>query len=301
MHPPLSTLLARTRPVLLDGAMGTELQRRGVNVGLPLWSAHALMEHPDVVLQIHEDYLNAGAQIITTNTFRTTRRVFSQAGLPDRSALLTRQAVELALTARAEHHGRTILIAGSMAPLEDCYHPERVPAADDLRREHEQHALRLANAGVDLLLLETMGTIREARAACIAARQTGLEVVVSFLCTKDGRLYGGESITEAVKAIAPNGPAAFSLNCISPRFIAPALASLQEATHLPVAVYGNVGTPGGEHGASFSVDVTAEEYCEFARQWIDQDVAILGGCCGTTPDYIERLNTSLIRNQRKDE
>jgi len=278
--------------------MGTELQRRGMDVGLPLWSARALMENPDCVLQIHKEYLAAGAQILSTNTFRSTRRVFAQAGLADRSAELTRLAVDLAQRARTTFNAHPILIAGSMAPLEDCYHPERVPDEEALHREHGEHARRLVAAGVDFLLLETMGTIREAYAACSAALHTGVEAVVSFLCTGEGRLYGGESLMEAVSAIAPLGPSAFSLNCLSPRLLAPVLTILQSATTLPIAVYANVGKPGGERGEPFTVDVTPEEYCDFARLWRNQGIAIIGGCCGTSPAYTSQLREDLIDNER---
>ncbi len=298
MPGPLATLLLRHRPLLLDGAMGTELQRRGLDVGLPLWSARALIDNPEEVEAIHREYIAAGAQIITANTFRTTRRTFLRAGLADHSALLTRRAVEIARKARTDCEAGGILVAGSMAPLEDCYRPDLVPPEAALHAEHAELAERLAEAGVDFLLIETMGTLREARAACTAAVQTGLEVLVSFLCSGEGRLYGGDSIADAVRSIAPLGPAAFSLNCISPRRVDPALRALQAATSLPIAVYANVGRPGGERDETFQADVTPEEYCRFAETWRDRGVAIIGGCCGTSPAYIRQLEKNLAHNDQ---
>ncbi|MBM2840689.1 MAG: homocysteine S-methyltransferase [Bacteroidetes bacterium] len=102
----LKDLLSSKSTIILDGAMGTELQRRDVDTGLPLWSANALMVHPEVVLQIHKDYIEAGADIITTNTFRTTRRTFRRANLPDRSLQFTKSAVALARKARDEFPDR---------------------------------------------------------------------------------------------------------------------------------------------------------------------------------------------------
>lgn len=292
MAGPLATLLDRFPVLILDGAVGTELEWRGIDVSLPLWSARALMTHPDSVLQIHKEYLAAGADIITANTFRTTMRVFARAGLADRSATLTRQAVELARQARTESSAHNTLIAGSMAPLEDCYRPDLVPEENALYAAHAEHARRLADAGVDFLLLETMGTVREARAACRAAAGTGKEVVVSFLCAINGRLYNGEPVEKAVEAIAPYNPTALSLNCISPRHVAPALCALQAATSLPVAVYANVGRAGEERKETFIRDVTPDEYLAFAEGWRQQGVRIVGGCCGTTPAYIEKLRKS---------
>jgi S-methylmethionine-dependent homocysteine/selenocysteine methylase len=290
-------MLSQRRLLLLDGAMGTELQRRGCAVELPLWSAHALFDSPELVAAIHHDYLRAGADVLTTNTFRTTPRTFHRAGIPDRSQALTAIAVMLAHEARARCEGRTVLIAGSMAPLEDCYHPELVPPDDALRAEHRQHAMQLAAAGVDFLLVETMATIREARAACAAACETGKEAVVSFLCDATGNLYSGESLADAVRAITPLQPAAFSINCVAPRYIAPALSALRVATDLPVAVYANVGMSGHEQPQRIVCDIHPDEYAAFASEWIREGVTIVGGCCGTTPEHIQALHDLLSSPQ----
>lgn len=301
MDRPLAHLTGAGRAVILDGAMGTELRNRGVDTGLPLWSANALLAAPDTVRALHEEYILAGAEIITTDTFRTTPRTFRRAGLPDRSAEMTLLAVALARQARSAHPDRKVLIAGSMAPLEDCYHPELVPPDEELRREHAEHAERLAAAGVDFLLLETMGTMREARAAAEAARVTGKEFVVSFICDQEGRLLGGESLNDAVQAIAPLSPAGFSLNCISPRVLDPSLRNLSSAvSSLPVGrpcalgVYANVGQAGADLDGEFFADVDEDEYGSFARAWFRAGFTIIGGCCGTTPGYIRRA-AELVR------
>jgi S-methylmethionine-dependent homocysteine/selenocysteine methylase len=270
--------------------MGTELQRRGGTVDLPLWSAHALLDSPELVVEIHADYLEAGADILTTNTFRTTPRTFHRAGIPDQSQALTSIAVLLAHQARGRHPGRTILIAGSMAPLEDCYRPDLVPPNHILRAEHWQQAERLASAGVDLLLIETMGTIREAYAACAAARATGKEVIVSFVCDLTGNLYGGESLRDAVAAISPLQPLAVSLNCVSPRLLSAALRTVRAVTPLPLAVYANVGVPGHEGATTLICDTDPPAYAHYAGQWLEDGASIIGGCCGTTPEHIRALH-----------
>ena len=295
MAGPLARLLSTRNPALLDGAMGTELQRRGTDTGLPLWSANALMANPGLVRQIHADYIAAGADIITTNTFRTTRRTFDHAGIPDASAALTRRALELARQARQESGRTDVLIAGSIAPLEDCYRPDLVPPDSDLRREHAELARRLAD-GVDCILLETMNTVREAYAACEAAVATGKEVIVSFICNREGNLYDGESLTYAIRSVASLAPAAFSINCVSPRFIRPALNIARATTDLPIGVYANVGIPENERrGWEFTHDIGAAEYATYASDWLHSGVAILGGCCGTTPEYIAAVAKTLNR------
>ena len=144
--------------------MGTELERRGAPCELPLWSARALMDDPARVSQIHSDYAAAGAELLTANTFRTQRRTLARAGLGNRAAELSREAVRLARKAANDAGpGRTIWIAGSAAPLEDCYRPDLVPGADELEREHAEHAENLAAAGVDAILVETMNSTRDSR------------------------------------------------------------------------------------------------------------------------------------------
>ncbi|MEK7312266.1 MAG: homocysteine S-methyltransferase family protein, partial [Chloroflexota bacterium] len=136
----MSSFLSRfsqSNPLILDGATGTELNRRGVDTGLPLWSANALLTDSglDTLRQIHLDYLNAGAGIITANTFRTHRRALAGKGYDARE--LTKRAVETAREAVAQI-GNLRYIAGSIAPLEDCYSPQRIPSDAECRTEHSE-------------------------------------------------------------------------------------------------------------------------------------------------------------------
>jgi homocysteine S-methyltransferase len=300
MRPLLSDLLRTAGTVILDGALGSELERRGIDAGLPLWSAGAVIHAPDAVRTLHEDYLRAGADIIATCTFRTTARTFRRAGLPDRSAELTARAVELALEARATTGRDAVLIGGSMGPLEDCYRPDLTPPPDEARREQQEHARRLAAAGVDLLLIETMGTIDEAHAAAEAARDTGKEFLLSFLGREDGRLFGGEKIGEAVSRIAPLHPVALCINCVPPGRLDPLLFALLSALgELPpdrrcaAGVYANAGRIGGNPSLPMICDVPPEEYTQFARHWAGLGIRIIGGCCGTGPEHIASLRLSL--------
>src|SRR5687767_971827 len=152
--------------VLLGGACGTELLRRGVPTPLPLWSTAALDTHPDVVREIHADHVRAGARLVTANTFRTDKRTLGKAGQAARARELTKKAVLLARegVGRAEPR-RPVFVAGSIAPLEDCYRPDLVPDATSLRVEHAVKVGNLVAAGAPLALVETMNTVREAVAA----------------------------------------------------------------------------------------------------------------------------------------
>ncbi len=299
----LKERLALKTPLILSGAMGTELERRNVEIGLPYWSANALIFQPEVVQQIHEDYIEAGADIVVTNTFRTNRRVFKSQNLPDRSLELTTKAVELAKSARDKFQKRATLIAGCVAPVEDCYKPGLVPSENELNSEQYEMVTRLVKLGVDFLLIETMTTIREAYAAAKAAKETDREFVVSFACQKDGTLYGGEQLTDAVNVIAPLRPTLFSLNCISPRYLTSLIRQLKSVIdnskfEIPFAVYGNVGNPDTRDGKIIQ-DVDEDEYVKFALEWKELGASIIGGCCGTTPHYIRSVAEAMARIRLK--
>ncbi len=176
------------RRFVLDAAMGSDLDRRGLPTTLPLWSAVGLLERPDLVRQIHLENLLAGADIITTDTFRTTARTLRKAGLdPARAAELDALAVRLAVEARAEAGRPEALIAGSIAPLEDCYLPTFETPPEVALAEHRAQAGNLAAAGVDLIMVETMPTAAEAEIALRAAVETGRPATVGFVCAMPDR------------------------------------------------------------------------------------------------------------------
>ncbi|MEN8182018.1 MAG: homocysteine S-methyltransferase family protein [Myxococcota bacterium] len=274
-------------PLVLDGATGTELERRGVPVALPLWSAQALLEAPAMVETIHRDYLAAGADVLTANTFRTHTRSLAHAGLGGRALELTTKAVELARSA-AGTAGRKVYVLGSAAPLEDCYRPDRVPPDSELVREHAAHARHLAHAGVDAVLVETQNTIREARIAAAAARETGLPFLVCFVCGANARLLSGESLAEAARALAPLAPCALGVNCLPPRAVPSCLDALA-APDTPLAVYANLGAPGDDPTSPRSDDCSPQTLADHARGWAKRGVRLLGGCCGTTPEHLRAL------------
>jgi S-methylmethionine-dependent homocysteine/selenocysteine methylase len=302
---PFLARLSSGRVLLLDGATGTELQRRGVDTGLPLWSARALIEAPDVLAAIHADYIAAGADIITTNTFRTHRRTLTRAGMGERTRELKLFAVQLAREAAAQAD-RKVFVAGSIAPLEDCYSPRLVPPDSELQIEHAEMAQNLAEAGCDVLLVETMNTIREAVIAAGCAAETGLPVCVSFVVGPQGRppdqidpivrnepltLLSGESIADAVAALRSIDPAVILINCVPLAYIDRALDELRAATSSPIGLYANVGHADDAVGWRLTDDVLPAAYAQHARQWMREGAVIIGGCCGTTPEHIAALLT----------
>jgi S-methylmethionine-dependent homocysteine/selenocysteine methylase len=282
---------------ILDGAMGTELQRRGVMTYLPEWSARALLTAPDMVRTIHEEYIRAGADVITTNTFRTTSRALGKVGIGKRARELTTMAVRLAKEARQNlGNGKLIRIAGSIAPLEDCYSPDIAPDEERARVEHEQLARWLVEAEVDLILIETMNTISEARAALAAVKKTlEIEVWVSLACDADGNILSGERISRAVEALLPFKPSAFLVNCTDTTATNLAVAQLLEFSTVPVGAYANMGHAESSLGWKFTDELSPHRYYQCAVEWVRLGAKIVGGCCGTTPAHIcalQRLRRS---------
>jgi S-methylmethionine-dependent homocysteine/selenocysteine methylase len=288
-----AALLARLRdgpPLLLDGATGTELERRGAKASLPLWSSHALLDHAELVERIHADYVAAGAGMLTANTFRTQRRVLARAGLGERAAELTARAVALARRAAA---GRAF-VAGSAPTLEDCYRPELAPGDAALAAEHAEHAANLVAAGVDAILVETMNSIREALAGARATREAGAPALVSFVCWEGARLLSGEPLGDALEAVRAESPAAVLVNCLPPSNVAACLPALRGAG-LPFGVYANLGAPSYEPGAPRSEELDPEAFAERAAAWLAAGARLVGGCCGTRPEHIR----AVARRMRK--
>ena len=290
----IETRLREGPTLLLDGATGTEIESRGNPCDPPLWSTRALLECPDQVRKIHRQYAEAGADIITANTFRTQRRTLKRAEheyplLGDQDAELTAQAVQLA---RAGAHAERGWVAGSVAPLEDCYQPGLVPDPVSLEEEHRRHADNLAQAGVDLILIETMNSRREAVAAARAAHATGLPFCVSFVVSSSGNLLSGESLEEAIHDLEPHSPAAVGINCLPAAFVDPGLLILQRSARR-FGLHTNLGIPGAEDEQQHRSDCTPERFSRYVVRWAHSGAAWVGGCCGTTPAHTAAAHRAL--------
>ncbi len=283
--------LAHVRPIVLDGATGTELERHGVPTPLPLWSAQALDSHPDRIRRIHREYLDAGAELLTANTFRTQRRALARGGWGERAAALTERAVALARDACESGDGHAWVL-GSAPPLEDCYRPDLVPEDTALAKEHGEHMRHLAAAGVDGVWVETANTIREARAATEAAVAAGLTPLVSFVCDASTRLLSGESLAEAARVARDCGAAVLGVNCVPPSVLEPCLDVLVREP-LPIAAYPNLGAPCDAQGFLRSEDCDPEAFACVTQAAVARGAHLVGGCCGTTPDHIRGVARSV--------
>jgi S-methylmethionine-dependent homocysteine/selenocysteine methylase len=271
------------RPLVLDGAMGTELLRRGVPTPLPLWSAPANVKRPSVVEAIHAGYVAAGCDLITTNTFRTSRYALERSARGDSWPTWNRQAVRLARRAA----GDRAWVLGSVTTLEDCYRPDLVPDQLRLQRYHARQIDLLARLPVDGLLLETFNTLRELSTAFACARRHDLPVLVSALLRDGGHLYDGTPILKLVDWARRAHPDALLVNCAAPEVLDAAVQYLLRHLELPLGAYANVGEPGGEMGFAVTHAYSPAVYAAWSVRWVNLGLQIIGGCCGTTPAYMQ--------------
>ena len=312
----LDEKLAAGDVIVLDGATGTEIRRLGGEMDAAAWCAVANRTHPDMVRRVHESYLDAGADVITTNTFATCRHVLDGAGLGEETVAINRCAVELAREARDRAApDRPVAIAGSMSntvawlPGTVGPDPAYLPSPEREAASYREMADTLAEAGCDLLVMEMMMDVERATRVTEAALATGLPVWVGISTSRgpggemvgwdiaseeDGRLPEGyeppacEPLATIIDALASLGPRVIGIMHSSVGATTPGLEVLFERWGGPVMAY-----PEATHPASVSrsarVLVEPEEFASHCRGWVESGVQIIGGCCGTTVRHIRAM------------
>jgi S-methylmethionine-dependent homocysteine/selenocysteine methylase len=298
---PIKERLDRGDVVILDGAIGTEILRRDVT-----WADHQVLSRPTVIRAIHEDYVKAGADVISTNTFQLTRRALfnhfrdeehrryiGAPDLGDRADRLLRAAAELAVQARdAVAGGRPVAVAGAITTLEWCFRPDLSPPPEQARAEYRETIAALAEAGCDLVLIETVNSVGEARAAVQAANDVGLPCWLAFVPDEHGKLFTGETMAEAEAALAPLHPDVILVNCAPPDDTTAGLRELAKVRQNPTGIYPHVGRFDPPEWL-FTDEYPPDRYLEAARRWADMGARVIGGCCGTTPEHIAKLSDGL--------
>lgn len=284
--------------LIMDGGMGLELLRRdrsGQDSGL--WSAQALLDAPELVADVHNDYIAAGARVIITNSYSAIPSYLAKTDLEDRYLELADQAGRIARQV-ADAAPERVLVAGSIPPLSESYRADLVPADEEAAPIYAALTATLAPY-VDVFVCETMSSIREAVNAVSAARSAGgpeTPVWVAWtLADEAGQgLRSGESITDAVAALAEYAPDAYLFNCADPDAITAGLEELKGLTDKPIGAYPN----GFNIPAGWTLDneiqaeprpITPADFVVYAQQWQQQGARIIGGCCSLGPDFISAL------------
>lgn len=287
-----------SKVVLTDGGMGQELVRRSASKPTPLWSARVLIDEPDLVRDLHVEFIEAGAKVITINTYAATPERLAREGVGEMFERLQRAGIDLARQARDA--AGDVAIAGCLPPLFGSYAPKlTIPYADALAIYRRIVAEQADH--VDLILCETMASAEEAHAAATAARETGKPVWVSWTLDDDGSamLRSGEPLAEAAAAIAHLPLAARLVNCSRPETIDAALSALKGLGG-PVGAYANgfTETRALKHGGTVDVlhhrhDLGPNAYADFAMGWVEAGLDIVGGCCEVGPAHVAALRDRL--------
>ena len=290
--------------IILDGGTGTSLEQRGVPMSNEVWCAQANLSHPEVVRAVHADYIRAGAQVITANTFATSPLIFDFHGRAAEIAAIDRIAINLAREARNQTASGPVAIAGSFSTMRPI-----TPDSDRTQTQHEwtpeaardlmrRKAEGLAEARCDLILMEMMRDLDYSLMAVEAATATGLPVWVGIAVERnaDGELVGfGRNdwrLRDIVSALMSTGAKVCSVMHTSPNNTAEALDIVKERWNGPLGAYPESGffkMPGWQ----FVDVVSPDDLVGFARAWQRKGVTLFGGCCGIGPDHIKALAKAL--------
>jgi homocysteine S-methyltransferase len=303
----MSPLTARPFPpvLVIDGGLATELERRGLDLSGPLWSARALLDQPAIVEDVHAAYLVAGADCLITASYQISFEGFARAGL---SAAETVQALDqstaVAAAARrryAEQSHRPVWIAASLGPfgatLHDGseYHGRYDLSFDDLVGVHRSRLEHLQRGPIDLVACETVPSLEEARAMLRAlAAFPSLRAWLSFTCA-DGRSTGaGDDIAECARLAEHSAQiAAVGVNCTSPLHVDALIDRMRPQTGKPIVVYPNSGERWDAAGRRWTGRSEADEYGTLALSWYRRGARWIGGCCRTSPAHIAEVRAAL--------
>lgn len=285
----LQHLLAK-KPVLFDGATGTEYQRRGLPIGAApeIW----VMENPDIVKDVHRSYVAAGAQVIETCTFGATQRRLEASDVRYSVADVTRTAVALAKEAAA---GKA-LVAGSVGPFGGILEPYGDVTLGEVEELFAEQMSVLVESGADIVLIETMISLSEAIAALRTAKSVGASTVgvtMTFEMTgSEPRTSFGESVGDVAAALTAEGATFIGANCGAGFELMRIVArSFRSESKIPVLIQTNAGIPSVENGMIVYPEQAAS-FSRFVKELADLGIDMIGGCCGTTPAHIaEAKNT----------
>jgi S-methylmethionine-dependent homocysteine/selenocysteine methylase len=291
---------------ILDGGMGQELIKRTSRKLTPLWSADVMLHEPNLVRDVHAEFINNGAEVITLNTYTATPQRLTRDGSIELIAPLHSAAIKAAREAIAQSGMPHTKIAACLPPLVASYHPDDSMPFEEALSSY-QELVDLQKSAADLFLCETMSSIKEAKAACTAAQKTEKPIWIAFSVsdTEPALLRGGERIADAIKELSLLEPQMILLNCSRPEAINAALNethSLLVENEIPFGVYANGFKAVDELYPGDTVeslaqrkDLSPEKYAEYALEWAQQGAIVIGGCCEISPMHIKAVSEALKR------
>jgi methionine synthase I (cobalamin-dependent)/5,10-methylenetetrahydrofolate reductase len=284
--PPIQELL-RTRIVVFDGAMGTGLYARGIDFSHCFDALN--LTQPDIVRSIHRSYVEAGAQVIETNTFGANRVRLAETDHAEQVREINTAGVRLA----REVAGEGVLVAGSVGPLGKHLAPIGKVSPEEAHQAYREQGLALAEAGADFILFETMTNLDEIRVAIRSVKDLGVPVVALMTFNEEAKTLVGNKPQEVARALTEEGVDALGANCsVGPQGLLEVLEILAPHSGVPVVAMPNAGLPRLVSGRYIYLS-TPEYMAEFGRKAVELGAAGVGGCCGTTPDLIQALSRSV--------
>lgn len=303
---PITPILDHYPALVIDGALATELERRGCDLKDDLWSAKILLEQPENIKQVHYDYFKAGADCAITASYQATIEGFTKRGLNEQEALaLIQKSVRLAVEARdefwaepANRSGRSKpFVAASVGPygafLADGseYRGNYGLTESELMDFHRPRMRALIDAGADLLACETIPCPIEAQALVkLLDEFHSIQAWISFSCRDEEHVNEGQRLKDCVRLVeASPFVAAVGVNCTSPKYIPSLIREAKEATNKPVLVYPNSGESYDASRNDWDGHPVYESFSEEAREWYKAGARMIGGCCRTTPDDIQGI------------
>ncbi len=294
---------------LLDGGMGQELLKRSTREVTPMWSADIMMHEPELVSELHLDFIHAGAQVIILNTYTATPPRLAREGQLDKLVLLHNNAKAAAKQAVEKSNAQHVNIAGCLPPLVASYKAEACLSYNESYVIYKE-LVSLQKEGCDLFICETMSSITEAKAACAAAKLSEKPFWTAFTLADNTEqlLRSGESLEEALQAVLAFKPNAILLNCSQPEAITASWPLLQNIKttadyEIEIGAYANGFKsveelyPGDTVAAlDARKDLSPDAYVEFAKMWVEWGATIIGGCCEIGPAHIKAMSKALKNN-----
>ena len=282
--------LCQSRPLLLDGATGSNLMKRGMPRGVctELW----IDAHPEILLDLQREYVAAGSDIIYAPTFSANRHTLQREGLGAQVGELNRRLVALSRQAA----GGKALVAGDMTTTGVPLEPNGPMEYNRLHEIYREQAAALAEGGADLIVIETMLGIDETAVALEAAREVcDLPVLCSLTVQSDGSAYFGGNCVDAVEELQELGASAAGVNCsCGPEQLVSLVRNMKAVARIPLLVKPNAGMPAISDDGEAVYPMTAAEFASHMRVLLEAGANLIGGCCGTTPEFIAEMKRELL-------